>query len=95
MRNYVKLFSVPYLKESCPHAKGAKSILYSNVLNEIEDISPGTKLNLVKGFLKNKERFPEEKVELKECRICGMPSLGDICSFCRFWGLEKEIKMKR
>ena len=91
---YVNLFDIPYLQERCPYSQGAKSILYGKVLNEIEEESPGTKLNFVKGFLKNQGIFPREEIELRECKICGMPSLGEVCSFCRFWKLEDELKLR-
>ncbi len=94
IENYVRLFDVPYVNERCPYSEGAKSILYGKVLNEIEDESPGTKLNFVKGFLKNRELFPSEDIELKECRVCGMPSLGEVCSFCRFWNLNEPLNLK-
>ena len=90
---YVALFNMPVMREKCPHAEGAKSILYARVLNEIEEIAPGTKLNFVKGYLKNKELFKGEELELKECKVCGMPTLGDVCSFCRFWHIDSELEL--
>ncbi len=95
IQKYVELFDLPVTKEPCPHAKGAKSILYAHVLNEIEEISPGTKLNFVKGYLKNRELFLAEEVELHECKVCGMPTLGDVCSFCRLWGMESAINFRK
>ncbi len=91
---YVKLFPVDYVSEKCPHAKGANSILYAKVLNEIETKSPGTKLNFVNGYLKNRDVFKAEEIKLNKCKICGMPTLGDICSFCRFWNMKEEVKFK-
>ncbi|NPA74740.1 MAG: adenine nucleotide alpha hydrolase family protein [Euryarchaeota archaeon] len=91
---YVALFDMNLTTEPCPHAKGAKSILYAKVLNEIEEVSPGTKLNFVKGFLKNRELFQEEPVELRACRVCGMPTLREVCSFCRMWGVKEELKLQ-
>ncbi len=91
---YVNLFNLPVTEKPCPHAKGAKSILYAEVLNEIENTSPGTKLNFVKGFLKNRHLFQEEDVQLNRCSVCGMPTLGDKCSFCRFWNVEEPFSLK-
>jgi len=91
---YVALYDIPVSHDKCPQADGAKSILYARVLNEIDESSPGTKLNFVKGYLKNKEVFKGDELELKECKVCGMPTLGEVCSFCRFWHLDSEIKFK-
>lgn len=94
IRSYMSLFPVPTVKTACPHSEGAKSILYAKVLDEIEDNSPGTKINFVKGFLKHREIFHDEEVELRKCRVCGMPTTGDICSFCRFWDLDEPIDLR-
>ncbi len=87
---------IDYLIEECPHSKGAVTLRYKAILNEMEEKRPGTKVNFVKGYLKNRELFRErlEEIELRECRICGMPSSGDVCSFCRFWGLEKPLDLR-
>ena len=95
IRKYVDLFNVPVVESKCPFSRGAKSILYAKVLDEIESESPGTKINFVKGFLKNRALFErEEEIELKECRVCGMPTVGDVCSFCRFWNLSEGVDLR-
>ena len=40
---YAVLHGIDYIVEECPMAKGAKTILYKEVLNTLETASPGTK----------------------------------------------------
>ncbi len=94
IEKYADIFGIEYQKESCPYSTGAKSIDYKKIINRIEDSSPGTKIGFVRGFLKNRDLFKAEEMELKECKICGMPTTSDICSFCRFWKMNEEIKFR-
>ncbi len=91
---YAKLSGIEYQIDTCPYSQGAKSSDYRRIINEIEKLSPGTKISFVRGFLKNKGIFKAEEIQLKECKICGMPTTSDICSFCRFWKMDKEIKFR-
>ena len=91
---YALANGIKYMVEECPYARGATTLEYKAILNEMEEKRPGTKINFVKGFLRKKKLFEAElqEVELKECRICGMPAQGKKCSFCNFWGLEKPLE---
>jgi hypothetical protein len=44
--------------------------------------------------LRNRDIFKKEEVELKECKICGMPTSSEdgICSFCK---LTKDIENEK
>lgn len=79
---YALLNNLPFSEEKCPFSKGASSLLYKKVLNEIELVQPGTKLRFYTGAQKF---FKEEKepVELRECAVCGYPTTEEVCSFCR------------
>ncbi len=84
---YVLLNRIEFLHEECPHATGARSILYKEVLNRLEEESPGTKHRFISGFLeKGRKHFQDvaEKLELKECKTCGQVTTTEECSFCRF-----------
>ena len=84
---YVLLNKIEFLHEECPHSVGARSILYKEVLNRLEEESPGTKQRFLNGFLeKGRRHFQDvsEKLELRECKTCGQVTTVEECSFCRF-----------
>ncbi|AAL80397.1 alpha hydrolase [Pyrococcus furiosus DSM 3638] len=93
---YAIAVGLEYIVEECPYARGATTLDMKEVLNELEEKRPGTKFNFVRGFLRKKKLFePEVKgKDLKECKICGMPASGEICSFCKFWKLGKPLTFK-
>ncbi|HIP84403.1 MAG TPA: TIGR00269 family protein, partial [Methanothermococcus okinawensis] len=92
---YAWAVSIDYTTEICPYAKGAITLYYKEVLNQLEERRPGTKIRFVRGFLKKRHLFEGdvEKWEVKECKICGMPSGGEVCSFCRIWGLKEPVNL--
>jgi uncharacterized protein (TIGR00269 family) len=92
---YCELRGIKYLKQNCPFSKSASQYFYKQLLEEIELKRPGFKKNLLKKFLNNKQLICENKEELKKCKICGMPSNNEICSFCRLFGLKKELNLKK
>ncbi len=93
---YALAVGLEYIIDECPHARGATTIEYKGILNELEEKRPGTKINFVKGYLRKRHLFEAElkEIELKECKVCGMPAQGEKCSFCRFWGLEEPINLR-
>ncbi|MDK2854500.1 MAG: tRNA-5-methyluridine54 2-sulfurtransferase [Thermococcaceae archaeon] len=93
---YALAVGLEYIVDECPHARGATTIEYKEILNEMEEKRPGTKINFVKGYLRKRHLFEAElrEIELKECKLCGMPAQGEKCSFCKFWGLEEPVTLK-
>jgi uncharacterized protein (TIGR00269 family) len=91
MAAYALIRGIQYIYEECPHAVGAKSILYKELLNRLEMEMPGTKQRLYLDFLRAKERGairfqPPPMGELHPCEICGQPtSAPGKCAFCRLW----------
>jgi len=88
MAAYCVLRGIDYIVEECPMAEGNRHLGYKEVLNALEDRSPGTKSAFVFGFLdRAHERFAgdagAERAELGECSVCGSPTTGDVCAFCR------------
>ncbi|MBI3804101.1 MAG: adenine nucleotide alpha hydrolase family protein [Nitrospirae bacterium] len=82
---YAVVHRIDYIVEECPMSKGAKTLLYKEVLNKLEEASPGTKHRFYLGFL-GRERAaatapPEGSPQA--CRSCGQPTQGAVCSFCR------------
>lgn len=91
---YAILNGIPYIRDECPFSVGAKSILYKELLNKLEETSPGTKLRFYREFLKvNWNRLAtEEEVKLRECSVCGMPTVLEVCSVCR---MKETIKNRK
>jgi uncharacterized protein (TIGR00269 family) len=90
MAAYALLRGIEYIYDECPHAAGAKSIYYKEILNRMEDDRPGAKLSFYLSFLQAREAGLFAKgadrgaEELHACPTCGQPTSapGD-CSFCR------------
>ncbi|HEY67574.1 MAG TPA: adenine nucleotide alpha hydrolase family protein [Thermoflexia bacterium] len=87
---YALLTGIDYIYDECPHVVGATSLRYKGILNQMEEESPGTKLQFYLGFLRaRKEGFfreQAEEVELHPCTNCGQPtSVPGLCAFCRLW----------
>lgn len=66
-------------------AKGAKSLLYKDMLNQLEEEQPGAKHRFLVGYLKQGRKAVEGAlpVELRECASCGQPTTAEVCSYCR------------
>ncbi|HUS84718.1 MAG TPA: arginosuccinate synthase, partial [Anaerolineales bacterium] len=89
---YALLRGIEYMYDECPHAVGAKSIYYKELLNRLEADRPGAKLSFFLSFLRAKEtmRFTLEsddvELVLHPCKACGQPtSASNLCTFCRTW----------
>ena len=79
------LRKIDYIVDECPFAKGATSIAHKEILNQMEEASPGAKHNFLFGFLE-KGRAAFERTEhlvLKECERCGQVTTGEVCAFCK------------
>lgn len=85
---YCVLGGIDYIVEECPMAEGNRHLGYKEVLNALEDRSPGSKASFLFGFLeRGHPRFAEgsarEQEGLSPCRSCGSPTTGEVCAFCR------------
>jgi tRNA-5-methyluridine54 2-sulfurtransferase len=94
---YAILSGIDYIYEECPFSVGAKTLLYKNILNRLEDLSAATKIGFIKGYLKTlrNERPREEQRQTGYCAACGYPANTDKCSMCRLmerFGIAKNIE---
>lgn len=81
---YAIMNGIDYIYEECPLAKGARSTVYKNALNYLEQHSPGTKHQLLYNFLqKGRGYFHQEHVELQACSSCSQPTTLETCAFCQ------------
>ena len=90
---YSKIKGFEVVEEKCPYYIGAKTLFYKDILENIERESPSSKIvffrMVISKIIPMITTGNEEAGSLKTCRICGMPSSRDVCSFCRL-----EIKME-
>ncbi|MGZ4799569.1 MAG: ATP-binding protein [Acidimicrobiia bacterium] len=86
MAAYCVLRGIDYQVEECPMAAGNRHLGFKEVLNALEDRSPGAKAAFLNGFFaRGHERFQAEhdEVELAPCPECGAPTTtGGTCAFC-------------
>ncbi len=83
---YALLNNIDYIYDECPYSLGAKTLLYKSLLNRVEDVSPATKIAFLKGYLKRAKAEGsrgQEQEEKGSCSVCGYPSYGEQCNFCR------------
>jgi uncharacterized protein (TIGR00269 family) len=86
---YCVLQGIDYIVEECPMADGNRHLGFKEVLNSLEERSPGTKAAFLNGFLERGHgRFDDadahqERTDLQPCERCGSPTPGELCAFCR------------
>ena len=95
MAAYCVLRGIDYQVEECPMAAGNKHLGYKELLNGLEEKSPGSKAAFLNGFLeRGHHRFAEqaatERDDLGACSVCGSPTpvyadadSAPVCAFCR------------
>jgi len=90
---YAFLRGIDYIVEECPFAKGATSLAHKDLLNRMEQASPGAKHNFLFGYLEKARPVFEraESVTLNECASCGQVTTGTVCAFCR---LADQVKQR-
>lgn len=90
---YAFLRGIEYIVEECPFSRGATSLRHKEVLNRLEEASPGAKHNFLFGFLeKARPAFERlEGVTLLECSSCGQVTTGEVCAFCK---LADQVKRR-
>lgn len=90
MTAYALMSGIEYIYEECPFAVGSQSIMYKELLNQLETARPGAKLIFYLQFLEARRRgdlFIEKNaqvIHMHPCPTCGQPtSAPGECSFCR------------
>ncbi|HIP42322.1 MAG TPA: TIGR00269 family protein [Aquifex aeolicus] len=83
---YALLNGIDFIEEECPFSEDATSVFYKEILNKIEERSPGTKLRFYLDYLRKvypKFKKEEDKKNLEPCKVCGQPTMGEVCPVCR------------
>jgi len=89
--SYALLNDIDYIYEECPYSRNATTILYKELLNQLETRSRGAKQQFYLSFLQargEEDLFSrsQEGLELGECEDCGQPTTAPrLCAFCRLW----------
>jgi uncharacterized protein (TIGR00269 family) len=79
---------IDYQVEECPMALGNKHLAYKDALNAIERESPGSKSAFYLNFIDKMSPLISGQSqaaagELRDCDVCGAPTTGETCAFCR------------
>ncbi len=89
---YAEKEGIPFTTAKCKFQKDAITVEHRKYLNKLKEYNKNIKKQFLYGYLKYRHIFElEEDFQFKECKICGMTSAGNICSFCRVWKI-KEFK---
>ncbi len=94
MAAYALLRGIDYIYDECPYSKGATTLFYKELLNDLEERSPGAKQQFYLSFIQAREEGrllspTEREIELAECTRCGQPTTApELCAFCRLWDME-------
>lgn len=95
MAAYALLRGIGYIYEECPHAVGATTLFYKELLNELEKRSRGAKEMFYLGFLAAREEHQlfghgSERPAMQPCTHCGQPTTAPgLCAFCRLWVADR------
>lgn len=85
---YAMFKNLRFVEVECPYSRGARSLRLKHILNMLEEESPSSKFAFSNSIYKKlspmaSSFISKENEELRSCSICGMPSRGDTCSFCK------------
>ncbi|MDG6221491.1 MAG: TIGR00269 family protein [Candidatus Thermoplasmatota archaeon] len=76
--------NIPFHDGQCPYAVEAQRGLYRDVLNRLEDNTPGTRHSILKTYdaIKPLLETSFETGKLSSCPDCGEPTIGEKCRAC-------------
>ncbi len=82
---YAYLKQIDYQEGPCPYAGSALRNDARTMLNRMEEKHPGTKFAIFRSIERIRPALEaaREAVELRECRICGEPTIGETCKPCQ------------
>ncbi len=83
---YANAIGLKYMNERCPLKRETKlDSVIRDVVERLEEASPGVRITLLKSLLDVKECLgkSESLTWVNKCRICGEPSRGELCAFCK------------
>ena len=81
IRKVADYLRLPYLKEKCPYGRDSRQRIIKKMMNEWEE-RMDFKRPIIAFF---KKRCEERQGELRSCKVCGFPTSGEVCKFCRLF----------
>ena len=91
---YCILHGIEHDQSWCPYSERAQRNYFRNLVNDLEDHFPGSRFAMV-NFLDHVKPYLEKSSAseiLGECRHCGRPTSGDVCSVCRMMGPQLNTR---
>jgi tRNA(Ile)-lysidine synthase TilS/MesJ len=90
---------IEYIIEECPLASGNRHLAYKEVMNQIEERSPGTKASFYLGFLDNmapllRDEHAKDLDSIGTCSRCSAPTGAadsELCAFCRLQERASQV----
>ena len=91
---YAILNNIRFHHDTCPHIQGLGGRFQTAIREKLEDLEesfPGFMMNFVTSYMKRIRPIISSYLDdnnqgidngVKTCRICGMPTSRDVCSFC-------------
>lgn len=93
---YTLLRGIPYEEDECAYAVGSKQLAFKDILNKMEETTPGIKMNFYVSFQNARtdgyfvapgKTADQPTAELHSCPNCGQPTSSEgLCAFCRLVG---------
>jgi len=89
IKEYAKREKIEYLEERCPLSPEATRLVYAEIMDELEEKMPGTKLRFYSDYLSKAYPIFHEKMEdfmekpLRTCEVCGEPAVSSPCFVCK------------
>jgi len=82
---YAYLLGIRFQSVPCPYAPTALRNDIRNVLNRMEERHPGIKYTIYRAIQRIQPILEAHipKVQLRECRLCGEPTVGEVCKACQ------------
>ncbi len=78
---------IEHVLSACPYSGGASFTGHKKLLADLEERSPGMKMQFYENFLRNGKPVFQERAkaapDLLACRECGYPSSQEVCGVCR------------
>ncbi len=90
---YALVNGIPFSDEECPYRQRAVRNTFRDIINTLENETPGTRHSILKSYEEIKplliEKFPP--TNLRRCRRCGEPANGELCKACM---MEEELRKR-
>jgi uncharacterized protein (TIGR00269 family) len=100
---YATINGLPIFPETCPYSLGGgcltdpKTIKFVELVESANNIVENFKLEMMHSIVLFNKKYAHLLIEdnsLKSCRICGEPTSGDICSFCRLLEFANKVESR-